>query len=222
MSHSPKVTVLSNWATLVEGLEASPLAFYSAVEEALARRQVPQTQNSRTDYKEAGAFSANREYLHVRREKLSFDICGAPFGTGFFFSWWFGEERPHLNPIVKVLVLFGYFVVLGVAVQLAGFFKGLILFLVLAFGGLAVANTLASDGQFDDGFIRALPILGTLYEWLFEPATYYRLDSMRMFQESVHNAVLEVIDGMTTAKGLRLLAGDERKPVMHKFYDRKH
>jgi hypothetical protein len=42
-----------------------------------------------------------------------------------------------------------------------------------------------------------------------------------MFQESVHNAVLEVIDGMTAAKGLRLLAGDERKPVMHKFYDRK-
>lgn len=222
MSHSPRVTVLSNWATLVEGLEASPLAFYSAVEEALARRQVPQTQNSRTDYKEAGAFSANREYLHVRREKLSFDICGAPFGTGFFFSWWFGEERPHLNPIVKVLVLFGYFVVLGVAVQLAGFIQGLILFLVLAFVGLAVANTLASDGQFDDGFIRALPILGTLYEWLFEPATYYRLDSMRMFQESVHNAVLEVIDGMTAAKGLRLLAGDERKPTMHRFYDRSH
>lgn len=222
MSHSPKVTVLSNWATLVEGLDASPLAFYSAVEAALARRQVPQTQNSRTDYKEAGAFSANREYLHVRREKLSFDICGAPFGTGFFFSWWFGEERPHLNPILRVLVLFGYLIVFGLAVQLAGFIQGLLLFLVLAFGGLAVANTLASDGQFDDGIVRALPILGTLYEWLFEPATYYRLDSMRMFQESVHNAVLEVIDSMTTAKGLRLLAGDERKPVMHKFYDRKH
>lgn len=222
MSHSPKVTVLSNWATLVEGLDASPLAFYSAVEEALARRQVPQTQNSRTDYKEAGAFSANREYLHVRRETLSFDICGAPFGTGFFFSWWFGEERPHLNPILKVLVLFGYLVVLGLLIKVAGFVLGLFLFLFVAFGGLAIANTLASDGQFDDGIIRALPILGPLYEWLFEPATYFRLDSMRMFQESVHNAVLEVIDGMTTATGLRLLVGDERKPTMHKFYDRSH
>jgi hypothetical protein len=98
---------------------------------------------------------------------------------------------------------------------------GSVLFLFFAFGGMAAANMLATDGQFDDGIVRALPILGTLYEWLFEPATYYRLDSMRMFQESVHNAVLEVIDGMTAAKGLRLLAGDERKPVMHKFYDRK-
>jgi hypothetical protein len=220
MSTSPKVTVLSNWATLVEGLEASPLAFYSAVEEALARRQVPQTQNSRTDYKEAGAFSANREYLHVRREKLSFDICGAPFGTGFFFSWWFGEERPYLNPILKVLALFGYLVVLSLLINASGLMLGSVLFLFFAFGGMAAANMLATDGQFDDGIVRALPILGTLYEWLFEPATYYRLDSMRMFQESVHNAVLEVIDGMTAAKGLRLLAGDERKPVMHKFYDR--
>ena len=222
MSHTPAVTVLSNWATLVEGLEASPLVFYSAVEEALARRQVPQTQNSRTDYKEAGAFSANREYLHVRREKLSFDICGAPFGTGFFFSWWFGEERPYLNPILKVLVLFGYLVVLGILVNIAGFVTGLFLFPFLVFGALAIANTLAADGQFDDSIVRALPLVGMLYEWLFEPATYYRLDSMRMFQESVHNAVLEVIDGMTTAKSLKALSADERKPVMHKFYDRKH
>jgi len=222
MSHAPTVTILSNWATLVEGLEASPLAFYSAVEEALTRRQVPQTQNSRTDYKEAGAFSANREYLHVRRQKLTFDICGAPFGTGFFFSWWFGEERPYLNPIIKVLVLFGYLVTLGILVNVAGVVVGLFLFLFLVFGGLAIVNTLAADGQFDDGIVRALPLVGMLYEWLFEPATYYRLDSMRMFQEAVHNAVLEVIDGMTAAKGLKVLSADERKPVMHQFYDRKH
>ena len=221
MSFAPKVTVLSNWATLVENMEASPLAFYAAVEEALTRRQVPQTQNSRTEYKEAGVLSAHREYLHVQREKLSFDICGAPFGTGFFFSWWFGEERPHLNPILKVLVVFGYLVGLGILVKLAGFFLGIFLFVFLIFGGLATAKVLAGDGQFDDGVVRALPILGTLYEWLFEPATYYRLDSMRMFQEAVHNAVMEVIDSMTTSKGLRLLSESERKPIMHKFYDRK-
>lgn len=220
MSHTPTVTVLSNWATLVENLEASPMAFYAAVEEALARRKVPQTQNLRTEFKEAGVLSAHREYLHVRREKLSFNVCGAPFGTGFFFSWWFGEERPHLNPLLKILVLFGYLVVLAMLVQAAGFMLGLFLFVFFAFGGLAIVNVLAGDGQIDDSLVRALPILGSLYEWLFEPATYYRLDSMRMFQEAVHNAVLEVIDDMTAAKGLKLLADDVRKPVMHKFYDR--
>ena len=53
------------------------------------------------------------------------------------------------------------------------------------------------------------------------PATYYRIDTMLMFQKAVHNAVLEVIDEMTTANGLRALGESERKPIMREFYQRK-
>jgi hypothetical protein len=42
----------------------------------------------------SGLLSAKREYLHVRRGKLAFDICGAPFGTGFFLSCWLAEMAP--------------------------------------------------------------------------------------------------------------------------------
>ena len=39
----------------------SMVAFYEAVEAALRIREVPQTRSSRTDYREAGLLSANRE-----------------------------------------------------------------------------------------------------------------------------------------------------------------
>ena len=35
--------------------------------------------------------SANRQYLRMHRGKHAFDICAAPFGNGFFVSWWLTE-----------------------------------------------------------------------------------------------------------------------------------
>jgi len=214
-------TVVSHWSTLIENFQASPMAFYQAVEAALARRQVPETKNSRVDYREAGMLSANREYLHVTRETFNFDVCGAPFGTGFFVSWWLTEEVPTLNPILKALSLVG---MLGVALWMLaqlGLTLGAIVLIVIVLGGLAVANTLAADGQFNDKTIQALPLLGPLYVWLFKPATFYRIDTMEMFQTAVHNAVLEVIDTMTAEKGIRALSESDRKPIMREFYARK-
>ena len=213
--------VLSHWAILVEGLEASPLGFYQAVEAALLGRKIPATENSRVEYKEAGLASAEREYLHVRRETLVFDICGAPFGTGFFFSWWYAEDLPQLNALLRALISIG---LLGFAAWFifeTGFVLGTILLVVGTLLGLAATSESAAEGRIDDRYLRATPLLGTLYVRLFRPGTYYRLDSIEMFQQAVHNAVLEVVDAMTTEKGLRALSESERKPIMRQFYDRK-
>src|SRR5689334_14642863 len=105
MAQTPPELVLSHWSILVEGLQASPLAFYEAVEEAIRRREIPATENSRVDFKQAGFLSAEREYLHIRRETLVFDICGAPFGTGFFFSWWYAEDGLRMHPFVRAILL---------------------------------------------------------------------------------------------------------------------
>ena len=214
-------TVLSHWSMLVENLQASPLSFYKAVEAALLHRQLPATQNSRVAYKESGLLSAEREYLHVRRETLVFDICGAPFGTGFFFSWWFAEDRAKLNPLLKALAVVALFFIAVWLLAVLGLVLGTIVIVPGVLFPLAYANELASQGKFDDGLIRSVPIVGRLYEWLFKSSTYYRLDSQAMFQQAVHNAVLEVIDQMTTEKGLRALSESERKPVMYQFYERK-
>jgi len=213
--------IVSHWSKLFENFQASPLAFYQAVESALLKREIPDSKNSRIDHKEAGVLSAKREYLRVQREKLLFDIGAAPFGTGFFVSWWLVDEFPRLNPLVKIAAVFGLFLVAIFLVVPAGMVLGSILFLALLFGGLAVANSNASIGNFDDRVVRALPLIGALYNWLFKPDTYYRIDSMKMFQTAVHNAVLEVIDAMTAEKGLRALSESERKPVMREFYQRR-
>jgi len=51
-------------------------------------------------------------------------------------------------------------------------------------------------------------------ERLFHPMSYYRIDTALMFQESIRLAVLEVLDEMTKAKGLRVLSESERKPIL--------
>ena len=65
--------------------------------------------------------------------------------------------------------------------------------------------------------VLAMPLVGWVYERIFAPPTYYAIDTALMFQEAVHNAVLEVIDCMTANKGIRALTEAERKPVMKRF-----
>ena len=69
-------------------------------------------------------------------------------------------------------------------------------------------------------FILRIPLLGILLKATFKPATYYKIDTANMFQASVHNAVLEVIDEITKTKGLRQLSELDRKPEMKNIFDK--
>jgi hypothetical protein len=46
------------------------------------------------------------------------------------------------------------------------------------------------------------------------------MDTAIMFQSMVHSAVLDVIDPLFTAKGVRALSELERKPIMQELYQR--
>jgi hypothetical protein len=157
--------VISHWYYLIDSLQTSTLDFYTAVEQAIARRAVPNAKTARVDYKEGGVLSAKREYLRVRRKGLLFDICGAPFGRGFFVSWWLGE-RSFLTRLLE------------------------------------------------------LPVVGAVLGFLVRPWTYFKIDTALMFQETIREAVNEVIDGLTNAQGLRALTEFERKPILRDFYRR--
>jgi len=65
-----------------------------------------------------------------------------------------------------------------------------------------------------------IPFLGQALLKMFRPYTYYRLDSALMFQELVRSAVLEVIDQLTEAKGLRALSELDRKPILSSFFQK--
>jgi hypothetical protein len=67
----------------------------------------------------------------------------------------------------------------------------------------------------EDDFLE-IPFFGWLYAPILAPP-YYKIDTELMFQEAVRQAVHEVIDGLTTAKGIRALTELERKPILHEL-----
>lgn len=75
-----------------------------------------------------------------------------------------------------------------------------------------------------DGCLVALfspfPVLSSIAKAMVKPWTYYRVDTVTMFQTATHSAVLEVVDSITsTAQGVRQLLDSERKPVMKEFFN---
>lgn len=158
--------IISHWNAFIEGLAVSPKEFFTEVERALETKQMSGIKYSHVYWKEGGIFSAKREYLRVRRKKLAFDICGAPFGNGFFISWWLGEI-----PSIFWRILM------------------------------------------------KIPFVGFLFEKMFHPITYYQIDTASMYQSIVHKAVMEVVDSITNANGLKALAEPDRKPIMRDFFN---
>lgn len=76
-------------------------------------------------------------------------------------------------------------------------------------------------GHIESGFfawLASLPLVGWLFHVFVRPLTYYKIDTALMFQSVTHGAVLEALDGLTQAKGIRALTESERKPVMRDFF----
>jgi hypothetical protein len=57
----------------------------------------------------------------------------------------------------------------------------------------------------------SMPITGWLYSFIFRPNTYFNEDTAIMFRESVHHAVTEAIDQVTSAQGVHGLSEEGRK-----------
>lgn len=245
-------TIISHWNQLFENFNYSTNDYYQKIEEALQQRQIPDIQVSCVNWPEGGIFSAKRQYLRVRRERLVFDICGAPFGTGYFVSWWLGSLR-KANIFVVIATLIVLFILGSI---------GLSLLQVVVTGGLSELMEYANRRRAinpEEGlsqallllsvpglvwlvgfplmlfliflFIRAnpmgiedtiieIPYIGHLYERMFRPTTYYKIDTAMMFQSAVHAAVMQAIDEITAANGLKALSPEQRKPVMKEFYSR--
>jgi hypothetical protein len=222
---------LSHWHKLIENFNTSAVEFYASVEQGIQARQVPDTTTSRIDYKESGVFSAKREYLRIKRGRYVFDICAAPFGTGFFFSWWLAEVGSSLGCLYLLGIVVGisalgflFFVVLStfIGFQNAAILSALGFPFALLFGVpllFWILGVITKQEGLDD-FVLRIPILGSLYERFFQPMTYYKLDTAQMFQDAIHSAVLEAVDALMSAKGIRALSETERKPILREFYRR--
>jgi hypothetical protein len=152
---------------LIEDFNMSPQEFYRALTETLEKRKMPNARIGLITFKESHLLSAKREYLRIScKNDFYFAICGAPFGTGFFISWWLLQPPD------------------GCLAQLFAPFPGL----------SAIARAMV------------------------KPWTYYRIDTATMFRTATHQAVLEVVDLITSSQSLKALPEADRKPVMREFF----
>lgn len=218
---------LGHWSTLIEGLQASPEECYAAIEEAVRRREIPGVKFSRITHQEAGPLSAERVYLRVEWRLLGFDICAAPFGNGFFFSWWLGELPPSnfigCLAFFLVVAVGGYVLrALTSAREAVGdpmsFLQITAVGLLVLFVALWAVGKAVREGRlFSEDAILSMPFVGGVYHFIFHPDTYYKQDTIAMYRALVQAAVLEVVDGVMSAKGLRALAPQEREPSLRSF-----
>jgi hypothetical protein len=163
-----------------------------------------------------------------------FDVCAAPFGTGFFVSWRLGEQRLKLNIVGLLLVLallaggvewaFNehrfrlqfYLMIHPEWFVLAGSIVLGVFFLLLMLMRSAVGRGLADL----DALLLHTPVVAGFYEKFLRPITYYRVDLALMYEEAVHAAVLQVIDELTETQKLPRLSESDRKPILRDFYKR--
>lgn len=97
-----KTEAIGNWSHLFPDMQHDPNTFYELVEKILKENQVPDFASRKVTISEGGLLGHTRLYLEVSRGDYIFHICAAPWGTGFFFSWW---VRKKMSDIDQLLIL---------------------------------------------------------------------------------------------------------------------
>ena len=119
-----KPDVLDYKIQLIDGMEGSTEEFYQGIEKELSQRGVPGLAITREEFAEGGVLSARRIYLRMRRERLVFDVCSAPFGKAWFYSYRFALIPVCLTVWELLLVLAAVALVVSAYVALFGVFWG--------------------------------------------------------------------------------------------------
>jgi hypothetical protein len=206
------IEVISHWHQSVEALSTSTLEYYAAVEAALRAKEVPNLGIERVAISEHGVLSAKREYLRVQYGRFYFDVCGAPFGKDYFFSWWLVKRTPGFAALWGCGILIVVPILILGLMGSMGLFKGFfVAILVLGVGFAVVRNAFADGWNGIEDSILVMPVIGALYMRFMKPVTYYSEDTRTMFEETVHRVVLQVVSGILTLHQLPELSPEQVK-----------
>lgn len=200
----------------IDGMESSTDEFYNALESDLMQREVPGLEITREEFSEGGLLSSKRVYLRMRRERMVFDVCSAPFGKTWFFSYRFAfiPVSVMVWEILLVLavlaaIVFGY-------VQLFGpLWGGVIIGVTLLGIGILLRNSLALGLYGLDDMLLRLPVFGIVYEVMLRKETYYREDSRTMFMNLVRGLIEARTDEFVSAQGFQQTPFVEARPDLH-------
>ena len=211
--------VLDHWISFADTLTLPPQEFYAAVEQELASRKIPSMEVSRVEHAEGGLLSDNRLYLRMIRERLAFDTCAAPFGTGFFFSC----RTVHSPPVLKlwhlaVAVVF-FSIVYSLLTDLLGTVFANIAMVALLIAIAEVFRNAVGMGLADlDIALMKIPVVGPIYENWFRKETYYRQDTRLVYLKIVPAIIKQVAEDVTGAKGFKLVQQYEWAPIFGELY----
>lgn len=174
---------------------------------------------SRIKHAEGGILSGNRVYLRMIRERLAFDTCAAPFGTGYFFSC----RTVHSPPVVKlwhVLAALTFFVaIFGMLFQPFGPYYSGVAVTTLALAIAQVFRNAIALGLHDlDAMLMKSPVVGPIYERWFRKDTYYRQDTRLMYLDTIPKIVQVLAEEITAAKGVKLARQYQLAPVLGELY----
>jgi hypothetical protein len=207
--------LLNYWCDLTQEFTFNPQDFYALVAKHLETHKVPGLETHQVLMRESGRFSAKRLYLQFRRERLVFEICGFPFGTGFFVSSRLFDRRRKASWADFLLLFFLLAVLTAPFGYQYGWYWGLLgivgaLALIWALMLLAAANIIPGL----DRVLSDVPLLGLLYDHIFHADTFYRQDTNNAYRLAVESAVRGAINEMRAEKGLKPIADGEWRPVM--------
>src|SRR5205814_777575 len=114
--------------------------------------------------------SAKRDYLRISYGRYSFDLCAAPFGRDYFFSWWLVQRQPDAALLFGCLGIMAMPVLLLILIQIAGFVMAVLLFIIALAGGAfwLVGAARRGVGAVEDTVL-AIPFVGQLYTRFLKP-----------------------------------------------------
>jgi hypothetical protein len=224
----------------VDGQHFSTQEFYDQVESDLRARRVPRLRSKRVEFHEGSRLSDKRLYLRLARERFSFELCAAPFGSGYFFTLRY-VEVPRGGWVMLILLL------AAVGITLSLLFLVLNHMLYHASGwfwiGLGVADVAAIVGLVAyrarkdannppdpldkedpvtempdfDAFMLGLPVIGEWYERI-RKETYYRYDTRLMYQTIVSEIVERRVEELVATKGVKLMRPPSDDASMGDFF----
>ena len=213
---SKKTEVLKHWYVLHLDFDTITSEFYDAIEYDLRTRELTGLEISRIEYAEGGMLSAKREYLRMRRERLVFDVCAAPFGTSWFFSCRFAEIPVVIHLWEILVLLLTLAAVVFFYASLFGWMLGPILFAASLLSLLLMMRNTTTLGMEDlDAALLQIPVVGAFYERFLRKETYYREDTRLAYIDIVDKIVRGRIDEVSAAGKVKLVEYRDATPPSH-------
>ncbi|MFT5890393.1 MAG: hypothetical protein ACI9Y7_000483 [Dokdonia sp.] len=97
----------STWDHLINDFSFSSKEFYTLLTKELREKGITGVRYERVALKEGNIFSSRRQYLRIRWKDYHFDVCAAPFGKGFFLSWWLVYNSSLLEVLISYIPFIG-------------------------------------------------------------------------------------------------------------------